>query len=68
MLIEGMHVYKEGDPVEAIYFLENGAAAYVLTRYDNFPYIEIEKGDQFGIIDIVFRNLQHTAIKTEDGF
>jgi len=37
----------------------------VLPRYENFPYIEIDKGDHFGIIDIVFRNLQQSKIAEE---
>ena len=58
MLIEDTFVFKEGDGISAIYFLETGEAAYVLPRYDSFPYINIEKGDSFGIIDIVFRTLK----------
>ena len=38
--------------------MEEGKAAYVLPRYKNAPYVTIEESDTFGLIDIVFRNLQ----------
>ena len=57
MLIEGMQIHKEMDKINNIYFLEEGEAAYVLPRYNNAPYVIIEPGASFGIIDIVFRNM-----------
>ena len=61
MLIQGMPIYKEQEEIQEIYFLEEGKAAYVLPRYNNAPYVIIEASDTFGIIDIVFRNLQVEA-------
>jgi hypothetical protein len=57
MLIEETYIYKEEDRINGIYFLESGKAAYVLPRYHSFPYVLINQGDAFGIIDIVFRTL-----------
>lgn len=34
-----------------VYFLVDGVAGYVLPRYNNAVYIEIEKGDHFGLFD-----------------
>jgi hypothetical protein len=60
LLIEGTFIYKEEDRINGIYFLESGKAAYVLPRYHSFPYVHINQGDSFGIIDIVFRTLSQT--------
>ena len=37
-----------------VYFMVNGQAAYVLPRFEDTIYIQIEKGDHFGIIDMVY--------------
>ena len=58
MLIRDMPVYKEQEDIQEIYFLEEGQAAYVLPRYNTAPFVIIEASDTFGIIDIVFRNMQ----------
>ena len=36
----------EGEEVDMIYFMLNGEANYVLTRYDNTAYIKLGEGDQ----------------------
>ena len=48
-------IYQEGDPVMQIYFLDEGAAAFVMLRYNNFNYISIKEGDHFGVMDIAFK-------------
>ena len=57
LLIENMYIYKEEDKLKNIYFLEKGEAAYVLPRFDNSHYMPIDRGDTFGTLDLVFRNL-----------
>ena len=42
----------------AIYFLEQGEAAYVLPRYQNAPFVIIGESETFGLIDIVFRKME----------
>ena len=42
--------------MDAILFLCQGSAAYVMASYNNSPYILIEEGDHFGDIDIVLAN------------
>ena len=61
---EQEYIYKEGDDVkesnlysqlnDIVYFLIKGVAGYVLPRFNNMVYITIERGDHFGIIDIVY--------------
>lgn len=36
-----------------MFFLMKGSASYVLPQYNNIKYINIEIGDQFGLIDII---------------
>ena len=36
-----------------VYFMSKGEAAYVLPHCENLPYIIIEEGDMFGILDLV---------------
>lgn len=50
---ESEYIYSEGAEATVIFFMLSGKADYVLPSYDNVGYIEIEIGDQFGVIDIV---------------
>lgn len=34
--------------------MADGVSGYVLPRFNNAVYIEIEKGDDFGLIDLVY--------------
>ena len=36
-----------------VYFMSKGEAAYVLPQCENLPYITIEEGEMFGILDLV---------------
>ena len=38
-----------------MYFLVDGRASYVLPRFKNKPYIIIEKGEEFGHVDVFGR-------------
>lgn len=51
---EGSFVYKEGDPIESIYFLTKGQAAYVNIDINDCPYLTIDPGYYFGEIDFVY--------------
>lgn len=46
-------MFIEGDEVTCIYFIILGVANFVLPRFLNTPFIEINKGEHFGISDIV---------------
>lgn len=39
--------------MHSIYFQETGKSAFVMLRYNNFPYLYINSGDHFGLMDIV---------------
>ncbi|CDW85371.1 cation channel family protein [Stylonychia lemnae] len=47
------YVYKEGDPIDEIYFLVSGQAGYALHQHDNLVYLIIDKGYYFGEIDFI---------------
>lgn len=47
------YIFFEGDDVTNIFFLSSGKAGFVLPKYRNTTYIDIEEGDHFGIIDII---------------
>ena len=51
---EQQYIFKEGDDIKEIYFLTNGTAGFVLPIFNNVVYIQIEKGDKFGLIDLVY--------------
>jgi hypothetical protein len=61
-------VYSEGDSVHDIYFLHKGTANFVLPIVKNYPYIRIEPGDHFGVIDIIGTQLEHDKGKLENWF
>lgn len=48
------YIYKEGDPIDEIYFLVSGKAAYALNDYNDQVYVIIDKGYYFGEIDFIF--------------
>ena len=50
---EKNYIYFEGDDVQDIFFLIKGKAGFVLPKYQNTTYIDINVGAHFGIIDIV---------------
>lgn len=50
---ENQYIFFEGDDITNIYFLVGGKAGFVLPKYKNANYIEINVGSHFGIIDIV---------------
>ena len=46
-------MYFEGDDITCIYFLKNGVAGYVLSRYQNLMYVTLNRGGHFGVSDIL---------------
>ena len=65
MLISDMQIYREQEEIMAIYFLEQGEAAYVLPRYQNAPFVKISASETFGLIDIIFRKMEILSIDDE---
>lgn len=51
---KNQYIYKEGDPVDEVYFLVSGQAGYVLPDFDNSVYVIIEQGYYFGEIDFIY--------------
>ena len=56
---ESEYIYSEGEEANMMFFMLSGKANYVLPSYDNVGYIDIQIGDQFGIIDIVGSSIDH---------
>lgn len=50
---ENQFFFQENELINEVFFLIKGRASFVLPRYKNTPYINIAKGNHFGIIDIV---------------
>ena len=46
-------VFSNDDKIREIFFISSGSAAYVLPPFRNTRYINIKKGDSFGMVDIV---------------
>ena len=55
------YLYFEGDEIISIFFLKTGNCGFVLPKFENVKYINIEPGNNFGIEDIV-----GSIIKNED--
>ncbi|TNV83436.1 hypothetical protein FGO68_gene1262 [Halteria grandinella] len=49
-------IYREGDPIEEIYFLIKGKASFVSQKMDEIPYLIIEAGLYFGEIDFLYQS------------
>jgi CRP-like cAMP-binding protein len=64
------HIYKSGDPIDAIFFLTRGKASFVTPMpilsgngeesglSEELPYLIIEAGYYFGEIDFVYHNFE----------
>ncbi|CDW84852.1 UNKNOWN [Stylonychia lemnae] len=59
------YIYKDGDEILEIYFLESGEAAFVLQKFIDDIYINIEQGNYFGDIDLIYdpRILERKRLK-----
>ena len=51
--LPGQFIYQEEDPVLDIHFLGKGEAWFVLQKCDNLPFLTIEQGNTFGIVDLI---------------
>ena len=51
---KGQYIYKEGAPIDEIYFLVSGQAGYASIQYHDAVYIIIDKGYYFGEIDFIY--------------
>ena len=52
-------VYFEGDDIDEIDFLKESSCSFVLPRYNNIKYMNIYKGQQFSVIDIIACTMEH---------
>lgn len=64
---EKQYVYLENETIKHIFFLINGKVTLVLPRFYGTPYVSINEGSQFGIIDIV-ASIELTNIEKDDWF
>ncbi|CDW71411.1 UNKNOWN [Stylonychia lemnae] len=70
LVSEQDYIYKEGDDIK------ERVAGYVIPRFDNTVYIQIDKGDHFGELDLVYDpkilsltiNIKKKAQKNKDIF
>jgi len=46
-------IYQEGDDIKEIHFLITGTSGFVLPSFRCCAYIQIEEGDNFGVMDII---------------
>ena len=50
---KNQYVFFEDDDISCIYFFKQGSAGFVLPKYQNFVYQQLEKGLHFGVSCIV---------------
>jgi len=50
--MESSYVYFEGEKILNIYFFKGGEAGFVLPKHRNLKFIDINKGECFGVVDI----------------
>lgn len=59
-------MYFEGDEALNLFFMKSGSVGYVLPKYDNTKYIDVQDGSDFGSEDIVGSVMKEDFIKEED--
>lgn len=62
---ERQYLFLEGDEVTHMSFLVSGKAGFVLPKYDNAKYININVGDHFGFIDVISSIKEHDLDKED---
>ena len=63
---EEQYIFKEGEAIIEMYFMAEGKASFVLPIFNHKPYYEIEKGSEFGHLDIFGRrNLQESLLSSK---
>ena len=50
------YIFREGDPIEEIFFLTRGHAAFVIKELKDLIYMIIDPGYYFGEIDFVYQS------------
>ena len=50
---ESQYIFIEGDDIDCIYFLLQGKTSFVLPQFDNTEYINVDEGQNIGLLDIV---------------
>ena len=71
---EGRYIYKEGEEITeskrrmhgllfVVFFLVKGACGYVLPRYENKAYLQIQEGKHFGHVELA----ADKSLMDEDG-
>ena len=58
---ENSFIYKENDPIDQIYFLTKGQAAYVNTTIGDLAFLIIEPGYYFGEIDFAYQKYKNLS-------
>lgn len=64
---EKQYIYMENESVSYIFFVIQGKIVHVLPRFFATPYISINEGNQFGVIDIV-ASIELGNINLDDWF
>jgi CRP-like cAMP-binding protein len=55
---ENQLIYKEGDPIDEIFFLVSGQAGFVLSNNPKAVFVIIDQGSYFGEIDFIYQDKQ----------
>ena len=66
--VQKQYVFQEGDDISSIYFVINGMASFVLPSYENTSYVNINKGNHFGIMDILGSIVTNNDLYLESWF
>ena len=53
------YIFFEGDPIDYIYVLSDGAIALALPKFENKCYLHYRIGNTFGVVDILGSCLKH---------
>jgi hypothetical protein len=63
--MDNEYLYMEGDEITALYFLRSGKCAYVLPKYENQKYVDVQPGSDFGMEDIVGSIIKHEEVQED---
>jgi hypothetical protein len=68
VFVDYSYIYFEGDDIAHIYFLQEGACGFVIPKHNNIKYVNVQKGNHFGFVDILGSIFKNEDVSMEDWF
>ena len=59
------YICFDGDEIQCVFFLKRGSCGFVLPRYSNIKYIDVDVGATFGLVEIIGNHVLRGVDKSD---